>query len=361
MIATVPVRYPGGGRRVYPGFLQVSAFLGMNLPRHVHSHMQLYRDLVNGDAASAAVTKAFYDEYFAVLDMRRRVLPGDGADRVPGLRARDGRVPLPRPRRRSRRRSGAPPCSPSRASATTSARSGRRSPPTTCAAGSGRSRSATTCSPASGTTACSAAAGGRPRCTRWCAPRSRPTTDPAAAAGPDDGGPGEVAAEVIERDLARVRSRCVTGLLTFDERCHPSRPGSTRMTERPTVAVEAGGPVARITLDHPERRNALGPRHALGAARGADRAARRHRGGGAGRHRPGVLGRPRPRRDAGPRRRVLRRPVRRLHRGDARDAAAAGTGDRARCRARRPPPGASWWRRATSRWRPTPPGSRRPA
>jgi poly(3-hydroxybutyrate) depolymerase len=69
VIATVPGRYPGGGRRVYPGFLQVSAFLGMNLPRHVHSHMQLYRDLVNGDAASAAVTMAFYDEYFAVLDI----------------------------------------------------------------------------------------------------------------------------------------------------------------------------------------------------------------------------------------------------------------------------------------------------
>jgi polyhydroxyalkanoate depolymerase len=69
VIATVPGRYAGGGRRVYPGFLQVSAFLGMNLPRHVRSHMQLYRDLVNGDAASAAVTMAFYDEYFAVLDM----------------------------------------------------------------------------------------------------------------------------------------------------------------------------------------------------------------------------------------------------------------------------------------------------
>ena len=69
VITTVPARYPGTGRRVYPGFLQVSAFLGMNVPRHVRSHMQLYRDLVNGDAASAAITKAFYDEYFAVLDM----------------------------------------------------------------------------------------------------------------------------------------------------------------------------------------------------------------------------------------------------------------------------------------------------
>jgi polyhydroxyalkanoate depolymerase len=69
VVATVPARYPGGGRRVYPGFLQVSAFLGMNLPRHVRSHMQLYRDLVDGDSAGVEVTTAFYDEYFAVLDM----------------------------------------------------------------------------------------------------------------------------------------------------------------------------------------------------------------------------------------------------------------------------------------------------
>ncbi len=69
VITTVPSRYPGRGRRVYPGFLQVSAFLGMNVSRHARSHMQLYRDLVTGDATNAAVTHAFYDEYFAVLDM----------------------------------------------------------------------------------------------------------------------------------------------------------------------------------------------------------------------------------------------------------------------------------------------------
>jgi len=69
VITTVPRRYPGAGRDVYPGFLQVAAFLGMNPQRHVHSHMQLYRDLVDGDAASAEATASFYDEYFAVLDM----------------------------------------------------------------------------------------------------------------------------------------------------------------------------------------------------------------------------------------------------------------------------------------------------
>jgi poly(3-hydroxybutyrate) depolymerase len=69
VIATVPGRYAGGGRTVYPGFLQVTAFLGMNLTRHLRSHFQLYRDLVAGDEVSATITKSFYDEYFAVLDM----------------------------------------------------------------------------------------------------------------------------------------------------------------------------------------------------------------------------------------------------------------------------------------------------
>jgi polyhydroxyalkanoate depolymerase len=72
VIATVPGRYAGAGRRVYPGFLQVSAFVNMNLRRHVRSHYELFVDLVNGDLASAEATKSFYDEYFAVLD-----LPGE--------------------------------------------------------------------------------------------------------------------------------------------------------------------------------------------------------------------------------------------------------------------------------------------
>ncbi|HEX5588433.1 MAG TPA: polyhydroxyalkanoate depolymerase, partial [Acidimicrobiia bacterium] len=69
VLDTVPGRYAGGGRRVYPGFLQVTAFLRMNPQRHLRSHMQLYRDLVSGDTVSAQTTKTFYDEYFAVLDM----------------------------------------------------------------------------------------------------------------------------------------------------------------------------------------------------------------------------------------------------------------------------------------------------
>ena len=69
VIATVPLRYKGALRRVYPGFLQVSGFVGMNLGRHVRQHVDLYNQLVRGDYETAAGVKDFYDEYFAVLDM----------------------------------------------------------------------------------------------------------------------------------------------------------------------------------------------------------------------------------------------------------------------------------------------------
>ena len=69
LIATVPLRYPGAFRRVYPGFVQLAAFMSMNIERHVKAHKELYDNLVAGDLAKAAQTKAFYDEYFAVLDL----------------------------------------------------------------------------------------------------------------------------------------------------------------------------------------------------------------------------------------------------------------------------------------------------
>jgi len=69
VITTVPMRYPGARRRVYPGFLQLTSFVSMNLDRHLSAHRDLYRHLVEGDETAAAVTKAFYDEYFAVLDL----------------------------------------------------------------------------------------------------------------------------------------------------------------------------------------------------------------------------------------------------------------------------------------------------
>ncbi len=69
LIGRVPHRYPGGGREVYPGFVQLTAFMSMNIDRHLKAHRQLYENIAKGDTAKAAMTKAFYDEYFAVLDL----------------------------------------------------------------------------------------------------------------------------------------------------------------------------------------------------------------------------------------------------------------------------------------------------
>jgi polyhydroxyalkanoate depolymerase len=69
LIGQVPRRYGGGGRMVYPGFVQLGAFMSMNIDRHVKAHRDLYENLAKGETAKAAMTKAFYDEYFAVLDL----------------------------------------------------------------------------------------------------------------------------------------------------------------------------------------------------------------------------------------------------------------------------------------------------
>ncbi|MFZ4747202.1 MAG: polyhydroxyalkanoate depolymerase, partial [Sphingomonas sp.] len=68
-IQTVPVMYPGAGRRVYPGFLQLTGFLSMNLGSHMESHFAMFKDLVKGDDDAADSTKAFYEEYRSVCDM----------------------------------------------------------------------------------------------------------------------------------------------------------------------------------------------------------------------------------------------------------------------------------------------------
>jgi len=68
-IQTVPGAYPGAGRRVYPGFLQLTGFLAMNLGSHMQSHFAMFKDLVKGDDDSADSTKAFYEEYRSVCDM----------------------------------------------------------------------------------------------------------------------------------------------------------------------------------------------------------------------------------------------------------------------------------------------------
>jgi poly(3-hydroxybutyrate) depolymerase len=65
----VPFPYPGFGRLVYPGFLQLSGFMAMNLDRHVNAHLEMFNHLVRGDGDSAEKHREFYDEYMAVMDL----------------------------------------------------------------------------------------------------------------------------------------------------------------------------------------------------------------------------------------------------------------------------------------------------
>lgn len=69
VIETVPPPYPGMGRKVYPGFIQLTNFVSMNLERHKASMNELYDHLVRGDEQAAAQKEAFYDEYLAVMDL----------------------------------------------------------------------------------------------------------------------------------------------------------------------------------------------------------------------------------------------------------------------------------------------------
>jgi len=69
VIATVPLKYRGAGRQVYPGFLQLASFMSMNLGSHLQSHYAMFKHLTIGDDDSAQATKDFYDEYRSVCDM----------------------------------------------------------------------------------------------------------------------------------------------------------------------------------------------------------------------------------------------------------------------------------------------------
>jgi poly(3-hydroxybutyrate) depolymerase len=69
LISTVPWQHAGGGRRVYPGFVQLSAFIGMNRERHENAFKDYYRQLLEGDFDRADVTRVFYEEYLAVADL----------------------------------------------------------------------------------------------------------------------------------------------------------------------------------------------------------------------------------------------------------------------------------------------------
>jgi polyhydroxyalkanoate depolymerase len=68
-VHTVPRKFAGAGRRVYPGFLQISGFIGMDPRRHLKAFRGLFGDLYRDDMDAAAKTMAFYGEYFAVLDI----------------------------------------------------------------------------------------------------------------------------------------------------------------------------------------------------------------------------------------------------------------------------------------------------
>lgn len=69
VISRVPDRYAGRGRSVYPGFLQLVAFMAMNIDRHRIAHRKLYEHLARGEHEEARKIKTFYDEYFAVIDL----------------------------------------------------------------------------------------------------------------------------------------------------------------------------------------------------------------------------------------------------------------------------------------------------
>jgi poly(3-hydroxybutyrate) depolymerase len=69
LISAVPFPLTGWGRRVYPGFMQLTAFMAMNPERHMDAHKTLFKHLVEGEEDEAEKIKTFYDEYFAVLDL----------------------------------------------------------------------------------------------------------------------------------------------------------------------------------------------------------------------------------------------------------------------------------------------------
>ncbi len=69
VVSTVPYSYPGAGRKVYPGFMQLAGFMTMNLGNHLQSHYEMFKHLVAGEDLQAEGTKKFYEEYRSVCDM----------------------------------------------------------------------------------------------------------------------------------------------------------------------------------------------------------------------------------------------------------------------------------------------------
>ncbi len=69
VISHVPFPYAGFTRRVYPGFVQLTGFMQINLERHVTAHRELFENLVKGDCDSVDQHRSFYEEYLAVMDL----------------------------------------------------------------------------------------------------------------------------------------------------------------------------------------------------------------------------------------------------------------------------------------------------
>lgn len=69
LISAVPRGLPGAGRRVYPGFVQLTAFMSMNMERHTKAFADLFKSRVEGDLAKADQIRTFYEEYFAIMDL----------------------------------------------------------------------------------------------------------------------------------------------------------------------------------------------------------------------------------------------------------------------------------------------------
>ena len=80
----MPVRCKGAFRRVYPGFIQLTAFVAMNLERHIKQHVDLAQHIAKGEKEKAETIKTFYDEYFAVMDLPAEFYHRDDPRRIPG-------------------------------------------------------------------------------------------------------------------------------------------------------------------------------------------------------------------------------------------------------------------------------------
>ena len=175
LIHRVPLRYPGAMRRVYPGFVQLTAFMSMNAERHIKAQVDLYKHLAKGEHRAGRHHQGLLRRVFRRARPGGGVLPRDRAVGVPGAPAGQGRTRLEGQAGQSQGDPARPRCSPSRASATISAPSARPWPPTISVPACGPIARSTICRPASAITACSAAAAGPARSTPWCETRSWPT------------------------------------------------------------------------------------------------------------------------------------------------------------------------------------------